>query len=78
MGPSELDVLDMLELDGLQLVLEELTELGTGIMELDDRLDGGKEELLIELLELLPGVLPQTAPVTAGRCAGLLATPLLP
>jgi hypothetical protein len=98
-GPSELEELDLLELERLQLTLDELAELGGSELDellrrleklVDDLLEGGKnEELLAELLEelmaelfeellMLLNKLAQTTPPIDGRCAGLLATPLLP
>lgn len=77
---------ELAELDGSELdeLIERLEKL------LDVLLDGGTndellaellEELITELLEellTLLGWLAQTAPPIDGRCAGLLAIPLLP
>lgn len=78
---DELAELDGSELDELIERLEKLLDVlldgGTNDELLAELLEELIAELLEELLKLL-GWFAQTAPPIDGRCAGLLATPLLP
>jgi hypothetical protein len=60
-------------------MLDELIDMLDELIDMRDELNAEviTLRLVLELLEL-PGALEQTVPVTTGRCAGLLATPLLP
>ncbi len=60
-------------------ILDELIDIREELIELREELGSALIKLLLVLeLLTLAGVFEQTAPVTAGRCAGALATPLLP